>query len=202
MLNKDELDYMKKVLDATDRRLAEVDNHLSYLQANNSVIQSYYEKLATAQVEQDVEIDDQHPILKKALEIALGEVGEKEVPGSGNNPRIVSYWATIPGFNNSPDSVAWCSAYVQFCIQAAGGEGTGKANARSWLDWGVPTKHPKPGDIAIQWRGSPDSWTGHVFIVTEYDKNTGKVKGVGGNQSNKVSNIWQDESRILGYRTL
>jgi len=80
----------------------------------------------------------------------------------------------------------WCSIFVNWVVKKAGLRGTGSAAARSWLDWGVALRHPKPGAIAILsdgnytvrgYEGNP--WF-HVAIVTAGAATSLEV--VGGNQ--------------------
>jgi len=52
------------------------------------------------------------------LAVARGEVGQKEVPGTADNPRIVEYFGATT-FGPHPDSVSWCGAFVSFCLHEA-----------------------------------------------------------------------------------
>lgn len=59
------------------------------------------------------------PLGRKALDVAIGELGTMEVPaGSNSGPRVNQYLASVglgPGF-------AWCAAFVYWCAsQAAAG---------------------------------------------------------------------------------
>lgn len=134
-------------------------------------------------------------MIPKWLEVAQSERGTKEIPGSGDNPRIIEYHATTT-LRAVDDSVPWCSAFVNWCMKQAGIKGTGLANARSWLDWGENLGHPKAGAVVILSRGAPPS--GHVgfFLRQEGDR----IAVLGGNQSDQVKVSTFPASMVLGYR--
>lgn len=134
------------------------------------------------------------------FDIAMQELkrGVSEVSGSGANPRIVEYLrsTSLGGAMAATDETAWCSAFVNFCVEKAGFAGTDSAMARSWLKWGRGADTPVTGCIVVFERGAPPS--GHVaFYVSE---SGGKIKVLGGNQGNKVSIIAYDKARLLGFR--
>jgi uncharacterized protein (TIGR02594 family) len=140
-------------------------------------------------------------VIPSWMHIALGELrrGVRENRSkTQHNPRIVEYHKTT-SFKNNADEVAWCSAFVNWCIQRAGMTGTGKGNARSWTDWGRGLKTPAYGSIAVLWRESPQSWKGHVgFFLAR--RGPDKVLLLGGNQGNSVSIAAYPTKRVLGYR--
>jgi uncharacterized protein (TIGR02594 family) len=117
------------------------------------------------------------------------------VPGQGSNPRIDEYLKTV---GMAPDDeISWCSAFVNWCIEQAELKGTGKANARSWLDWGEPCE-PQRGAVCVLWREDPKGWKGHVGFYMKHDAK--KVQLLGGNQGNSVCNATYPIERVLGYR--
>lgn len=146
-----------------------------------------------------------------AFRYALGELGEREIRGEEDNPRIVEYhdYTTLDANN---DETAWCSAFVNWaCAKGAGCAnarswlefnlpGAGKANARSWLQYGVRALEPERGDIVVLWRVRPDAWQGHVGFVCEPQDGLGNVLILGGNQGNSVSIKPYPLSRVLQYR--
>jgi uncharacterized protein (TIGR02594 family) len=103
------------------------------------------------------------------------------------------------GQSIDPRKMPWCAAYVNATLYQNGMDGTGKLNARSFLDWGTDVQDPQPGDVVVLWRESPDSWKGHVGFFNGYDEN-GNVLILGGNQGNKVSVGVYPANRILGFR--
>lgn len=130
------------------------------------------------------------------MSIAQAERGIREVLGNGDNPRIVQYLrsTTLGAPFNSQDETAWCSAFVNWCIEQAGYAGTDSAWARSWLNWGRTITTPVPGCIAVFKREGG----GHVaFFVSKTDT---KIKVLGGNQSNSVCELDYKADRLLGYR--
>ena len=85
-----------------------------------------------------------------------------------------------------PDEVSWCSSFVNYCVEQAGGAGTDSKAARSWLDWGRSVSHSdwREGDIVVFWREAPNSWKGHVAFLVTWDGERPFV--LGGNQGNKI----------------
>jgi uncharacterized protein (TIGR02594 family) len=131
------------------------------------------------------------------MPIALSEVGIKEFPGDKDNPRIVEYLksTTLGAPDDSNDETKWCSAFVNWCVERAGYEGTDSAWALSWLNWGKKALTPRDGCVVVLKPG-PDSR--HVgFYVGE---TASHVKILGGNQSNEVNVTKFKKSGVVGYR--
>jgi len=141
--------------------------------------------------------------MDKLFKIAVAELGQKEVQGSGHNPAIVNY-AREAGFDwVNDDETPWCSIFVNWVAMKAGLARSKQANARSWLLVGqnVDTS-PLPGDVVIFWRGSPASWEGHVAIFLGFSYEGTKVYCLGGNQGNQVSISAYPRDTVLGFRRL
>ncbi|MBL4645786.1 MAG: hypothetical protein COA52_16310 [Hyphomicrobiales bacterium] len=119
-------------------------------------------------------------------DIAKAELhaGVKEVAGPGNNPRISMYHKTTNKWAGTADSVAWCSSFVNYCVEQAGYTGTDRQNARSWENWSQDvTSNPHEGDIVVFSRKT-NGTSGHVgFFVEDMGS---WVKVLGGNQGNRV----------------
>jgi uncharacterized protein (TIGR02594 family) len=134
------------------------------------------------------------------MEHAFGELGIREVRGERDSRRIQEYLATV-NLRHAHDETPWCSAFANWVMKQAGIQGTGRANARSWLTWGESDAclvRPFFGAVTILWRGQRNGWQGHVaFYVGEWQ---GKLSLLGGNQNNKVCIKEYDASRVLGYR--
>lgn len=131
---------------------------------------------------------------------ASAHLGLEEWPGSRHNPRILEMFAASGNAGISTDEVPWCAAYVGAVLAEVGLLGTGKLNARSYLNWGDPVElsDAQQGDIVVFWRGSRDGWQGHVGFY-------GGVLGddvlvLGGNQGNAVSVAPYPKARLLGVR--
>lgn len=134
------------------------------------------------------------------MNIADRELGTVEIAGPGDNPRIVEYHGAT-SLKSPDDETPWCSAFANWCMKQAGILGTNRANARSWLNWGVEIAKPRPGCVVVLWRESPNSAKGHVaFYVGEDQANPAKIRLLGGNQGDKVSITSYDKARVLSYR--
>lgn len=103
------------------------------------------------------------------------------------------------GQNLDPATTAWCAAFVDATLAQAGKQGTGKLNARSYLEWGQEVSEPQVGDIAVFSRGDPNGWQGHVGLFKGYNED-GTINVLGGNQSNSVSVKPYSADRLLGFR--
>ncbi len=135
------------------------------------------------------------------LQIALSQVGIKEVSGKKDNPEVIKYFNAL-GYNGEElkDETAWCAAFANWVLKTANKDYTGKLNARSFLEIGDEVENDcvQQGDIAVFWRESPSSWKGHVaFYITERN---GYIYVLGGNQANKVCIKAYPKSRLLSYR--
>ncbi len=136
------------------------------------------------------------------LEVAIGQYGVTEIKGRKHNPVIVSYSHTV-GFDGVvDDETAWCSIFINWCAKIAGKERTGKMTARSWLNVGEDSLNPKPGDVVVLWRESPDSWKGHVGLFIGYSDDCEHVYLLGGNQNNSVCIKKYPSDRILNIKRL
>ena len=143
---------------------------------------------------------------QSAYDIAKAEMASNvaEAPGAANNPRIVMYHNTTNPWSGTADSVAWCSSFVNYCVEMAGLVGTDSQRALDWEDWGVDASEDlREGDIVVFERVGEG---GHVgFFVADLGTH---VTVLGGNQSNriKLSNYPKDgvlgdyHYRLRGYR--
>ena len=131
------------------------------------------------------------------VDVAWGEWEQTEFPGEHANSRIVEYHSHT-SLKASSDEVAWCSAFMNYCMDKAGLKGTNLANAKSWLDWGVPATLDDIHCVVVLWRDTPSSPSGHVAILL--GKTDDKVFLLGGNQDNKVCVKAYPRSRVIGCR--
>lgn len=141
--------------------------------------------------------------MDKIFQIAVAELGQKEIAGPEDNQSIVRY-AKESGFDwVNDDETPWCSIFVNWIAVKAGVERSKAANARSWLLVGKNVDaQPEPGDIVVFWRGSIDSWKGHVGIFFGFSIDGEHVYCLGGNQGNQVSISAYPANTVLGYRRL
>lgn len=124
--------------------------------------------------------------MMNAFDIATRELGVMEFSGTRDNPRVLEYF-TATNLHVSTDEVPWCAAFVNWALKRAGVTGTGKANARSFLDWGEPVSLvcAEQGDIVVLSRGSNEA-LGHVGFFHSWTSDLRGVRILGGNQSNAV----------------
>lgn len=127
--------------------------------------------------------------------VAEREIGQEEGFKALNNPRILAYHATTM-LRATSDEVAWCSAFVNWCLREAGIAGTNSASATSWLHWGK-TSVPKVGAITVVRRVTGES---HVAFLVAEEKTHYQL--LGGNQGDKVklSSYPKSQYVVLGYR--
>lgn len=145
------------------------------------------------------------------LDVARAELASNvaEVPGERSNPRIVLYHGTTSGPPAS-DGVAWCSSFVNFCVEQAGLRGTDSKWAMSWhtSGWGTAvTDAPQVGDIVVFERregsAAGKQLGGHVGFWLR--SSADKITLLGGNQGNRVSITDYPIGGLLGgnhYRLL
>lgn len=141
------------------------------------------------------------------MAIALRELGVSEIAGPKNNPRILEYLKSAALNADEPvsdSSTAWCSGFVNWCMEKAGFAGTDSLWARSWAKWGQELDEPRRGCIVVFKRKCDPSdkkkTCGHVaFYVAETANGNLEVRG--GNQGNMV--CFSDKfpkSDVLSYR--
>lgn len=144
---------------------------------------------------------------KSWLDIAKAEIGIREdaLPGK-HTQRIIEYHKATT-LRSTNDETPWCSSFVNWVVEQAGGTGTKSALARSWLEWGRKLEKPQSGCIIVikkrtpgvtQATGSPTGF--HVGFYVSGDEKT--VRILGGNQSDQVkySNFGLAGYEIRGYR--
>jgi uncharacterized protein (TIGR02594 family) len=109
------------------------------------------------------------------------------------------------GLSISPAQTPWCSAFTNTILNAFGYEGTGKLNARSWLNWGEKISElgdAQEGDIVIFERGNNPN-QGHVGFFAGLNEN-GNPLILGGNQKeeggDQVSIKAYNKKNLLGIR--
>jgi uncharacterized protein (TIGR02594 family) len=129
------------------------------------------------------------PARRTPIEVARAELARdvRETPGSAHNPRITMYHATTSG-GVAPDETAWCSSFVNYCVEQAGLSGTRSKWARSWHEtgWGRDvTANPAEGDLVVWRRRGAGEDGGHVGFYLDSDE--GSLRVLGGNQGDRVS---------------
>lgn len=116
-----------------------------------------------------------------------------------NGAALIKDYLKTGGANLNPEQLAWCAAAVNASLAKAGMQGTGSNMARSFMGWGQPVQQPQRGDIAVFTRGDPNGPSGHVGFFDGYDEK-GRIKVLGGNQSDGVNVTAFDPATLLGFR--
>lgn len=132
------------------------------------------------------------------FETAQRHIGLKEKEGKADHP-LIRFWFSLCTIGEMPDSVPWCSAFVNGMCWLHRRDRSKSAAARSWLDHGMSVDHEdaQPGDIVILKRGrNPKS--GHVGFFAGWDGSM--VRLVSGNHRDAVTIAPFAKSRILGIR--
>jgi uncharacterized protein (TIGR02594 family) len=142
-------------------------------------------------------IRDDHDDEPTWLRVARRELGQKEVRGMTANARILEYFTATRLVPAQGDETPWYSAFACWCMEQAGVNSPARANARSWLSWGLPLKEPVMGAVVVLSRGS-DPIQGHVAFWLGQSRE--RVLLLGGNQGNSVSVAAYPKLRVLGYR--
>ena len=140
-------------------------------------------------------------INEKMLALAASYIGLKEIVGKDNNPIILDMFAEVGHSWVKDDETSWCSCFINFIAKKSEANISGKLDARSWLNVGIATQYPEPGDIVVFWREKKESWKGHVGLFIGYTIN-GDVYCLGGNQNNEVNISVYSRIRLLGFRKL
>lgn len=127
-------------------------------------------------------------------------LGTRETPGPGNNPVIMDWAGGLDQWYPG-DDVAWCGLFIAHCMAVGAPQEPQKFNrlsARNWLQYGEECDEAL-GAVCVLWRThKTESWHGHVFNVTGQSKDA--IRGIGGNQSDAVSESWFPRDRVLGFR--
>jgi uncharacterized protein (TIGR02594 family) len=179
------------VVEPSDMSLSE-DWYFIDMQLNGRAVKGWIFKDYLVPLQAEVPETDTPPWLRTAE----NEIGIKEAPGAADNPRVLEYHsATSLGARD--DAVAWCSAFVNWCMKQNDIPRTNSASARSWLNWGTRLDQPHKGCVTVLKRGSNPA-QGHVALYV--GDGAGSVRLLGGNQSDQVKVSVFPTSMVLGYR--
>lgn len=136
------------------------------------------------------------------MTVAVGELGQAEVPGEQHSPRVLAYHRATT-LKATTDEVPWCASFVSWCLGVVGQKHTRSARARSYESWGQPCPVDllAPGAVVVFWRGKhPGVGTGHVGFYVGGDPASGRVWVLGGNQGDAVTVKAYSTAKVLGYR--
>ena len=118
------------------------------------------------------------------VEVARSQLGKGEVGGDNKGPVVREY--------TGGQEVAWCSGFVSWVMRRAGKDSPYVLSARQWwaVKEGSHVRRPRPGDIAVFWRGKKDGQLGHVGIVEAVDGDrVTTIEGNVGNYPAKVKRV-------------
>lgn len=134
--------------------------------------------------------------IPKWLIWAAGELGQKEIFGDRENPRIVLYH-TYTSLKADSDEVPWCASFVNAAL-AAGADinGTNSASAASFKTYGRDASPIELGAILLK-KTNTGSMR-HVFFNCGFFRDI--VFGLGGNQSNMVNVLEYPVGSITEHR--
>lgn len=131
------------------------------------------------------------------LVAARQQIGQAEIHGRKNNPRILQWWTAIRA-PFTDDETPWCAAFVGGMLESVGIRSSRSAAARSYEKWGIPLKNPAIGAIVTFSRKGG----GHVGFVV--GQSATSVAVLGGNQGDAVNirNFPKNGSslRVTSYR--
>jgi uncharacterized protein (TIGR02594 family) len=118
------------------------------------------------------------------MNIARGEMGQREIAGSRDNARIVEYHDTTT-LSANDDETPWCASFVNWTVEKAGFKGTDSAAAISWANWGDKVSgvgNAREGDVVVL----RNKASGQEHVAFFVKGSSGSVTLLGGNQSNQV----------------
>lgn len=131
------------------------------------------------------------------MDIALREIGVKEVVGGKDNPRVLEYHAATT-LHAVHDSVPWCAAFLSWCLEQAHIPSTRNASALSYAKFGYEIKEPVFGCIVV-FAHKKRPGTGHVTFFDSYTKD-GLLCCLGGNQADSVKYSNYTTNELLTMR--
>jgi len=147
---------------------------------------------------------------RAALRIAIQEMeaGAKEISGNNRGPWVKKYLNGL-----APEGNSWCAGFVSWCHEEApgampfeysvGARDIRNQFRRSGWSYDASEAQPQPGDIVVWWRGTIDSWKGHIGLVHHYkDGILYTIEGNRGNFPAKVQSynyVLSRMDKLLGF---
>ena len=113
---------------------------------------------------------------------ARSKIGEREIPGSKNNPWIVSNWQRLGAKWFNDDETPWCGNFAAWALDAAGRPYPKEfPRAASFSTYGTACA-AQLGAIGVKARKGGN----HVFFIVGQTPDKMYYKALGGNQSDMV----------------
>jgi len=129
------------------------------------------------------------------LKAAYKEIGQREIPGPQENPRIVAYFKTIGAKENYRDDIDdWASAFVEWSLNQADIKGPKSDEPFAWLDWGQVLSQPALGAVVIM------SFSGLHHVGFYFGEDENFVRVLGGNEDDAVHIFRYPKNAVYGYR--
>jgi len=114
---------------------------------------------------------------------ARSKLGEREIPGSRNNPWIVGFWQRLGASWFNDDETPWCGGFVAWCLNEAGLTYPKMfPRASSFKTYGTACP-AQLGAIGVKARKGGN----HVFFIVGQTEDKIYYKALGGNQGNAVT---------------
>lgn len=114
---------------------------------------------------------------------ARSKIGEREIPGSKDNPWIVGFWQRLGAKWFNDDETPWCGGFVAWCLNEAGLTFPKEfPRAASFKTYGVACP-AQLGAIGVKARTGGN----HVFFIVGETPDGLYYKALGGNQGNAVN---------------
>ena len=126
------------------------------------------------------------PSVAPWMKTAMNAIGQKEIPGPKNNPRVMEYHEAAGSYSTGDSGKydAWCAGFVSWVMKKHGFTPPQKAmRALSWRDFGKSVTKPIFGAIGIKERRGG----GHVSFVVGQSRDGMLLYMLGGNQNNEVN---------------
>jgi uncharacterized protein (TIGR02594 family) len=130
------------------------------------------------------------------MKTAMNEIGQKEIPGPKNSPRVMEYHEAAGSYSkgDSGKGDAWCAGFVSWVMKQHGYTLPSYAmRALQWKNFGKSVTKPTFGAIGIKQRDGG----GHVAFVVGKSLDGEYLYMLGGNQNDEVNisryrrNIWE-----------
>lgn len=148
--------------------------------------------------------------MKKGIDYMRESLGLQEVKDRSKLKSMFRDKSIKDDILVDPSNTPWCSAQMNWCERMAGHAGTGKLNARSWLNMSYgkvvydrdkkigKVTDAEPGDLAV-WERGTDGWSGHINYIETVKP--GSFICLGGNQNNAVTReAYPITNKLLGIR--
>lgn len=129
------------------------------------------------------------------VQLARGDIGLREVPGSMTEPRIAKWLGDLKAWWRD-DETPWCGTACAAWMRASGAAiPKNWFRAKAWADWGQHLDRPAYGCIVVFERQGG----GHVGLVVGEDT-SGRLLVLGGNQGDAVNIRAFPRDRAIAYR--